>query len=683
MTTDSSHQQSADSQPDRIRENRNAADAPAQHFSAASRVRVSGVTLTLARVLMALILLFNAVWIGGFWVLNRNAQIPPVQANLSLHMTRIEQLLSQPNRTAPATLNSLASEFQAATTDLQQLNGLLPLGGEWPFGTVTTEHHLLQLAMDTTQASQNIITAVPLLQPIQDRVTQSLINAGAPPNVGGNGQLTLQEINQAQFYIDTARIYWQEAQQERTQLTPAAVAALHEPEASAFLAQYDQFSPMLSTGLELTSSLLDWSPLFLGVTAPDHFLLLVVDPSDLRSGGGRVWDYAELVTNKGTLFSGISFHSVQSLDCPQVSCGVQSIPPGYEWFPLNRSKFGLADAILDPSLDQAAPIIKRIYQLESGEQLDGVIVMTPGLYADLLRVTGPVTLPGSESLVTATNVEALLIAEHEKLPATGAVRRGTTPDIEMLLTKAILERIAGANLNLQGKLSEALTGAIQSKDLSFYSNSPRVEAMLAQLGMAGEIATPTGDTWLVSDTNVGLAANNPLVAESIADRVTFDARGNATHTLTITYKYDANAYWSGTRPLLPYSDFVRVIAPKGASLPHISGPCAQVALTLDNFSTAGCQLTVNPGATIRIYVTWLTPAKIAISGERYSLLVQRQPGANDAVTLSLVAPSGFAFSHPGANPGMSLRQSGHTLMWAASSLTRDTLISAILSPSQG
>lgn len=680
MTTDPSRQQSAISQPDRIRENCNAADAPAQHVSAASSARVSGVTLTLARVLMALILLFNAVWIGGFWVLNRNAQTPQVQADLSLHVTRIEQLLSQPDRAAPATLNRLASELQAATADLKQLNGLLPLGGEWPFGTVTTEHHLLQLAMDTTQATQNIITAVPLLQPIQVRVTQSLINAGAPPNAGGSGPLTLKVINQAQFYIDTARIYWQEAQQERARLTPAAVAALHEPEASDFLAQYDQFAPMLSTGLELTSSLLDWSPLFLGVTAPDHFLLLVVDPSDLRSGGGRVWDYAELVTNKGALFSGISLHSVQALDCPRVSCGVQPIPPEYEWFPLNRRKFGLSDAILDPSLDRAAPIIKRIYQLKTGEKLDGVIVMTPGLYADLLRVTGPVTLPGNKTPVTATNVEALLTAEHEKLPATGAVRRGATPDIEMLLTQAILERIAGANLDLQGKLGDALTGAIQSKELSFYSNSPRVEAMLAQLGMAGEIATPTGDTWLVSDTNVGLAANNPLVAESIADRVTLDARGNATHNLTITYKYNAHAHWSGTRPLQPYSDFVRVIAPKGASLPQISGPCAPVALTVDNFSTAGCQLTVKPGATTRIYATWSTPAQIAVSGERYSLLVQRQPGVSDAVTVSLDAPTGYALTHPLIAPGISFHEDGSTLMWTTSSLTRDTLISAILSP---
>lgn len=678
MRTDPRRQQRAASQPDQLKVSRSVADAAASHFSATLGARTPGMALTLARVLMALILLFNVVWIGGFWVLIRNAQMPQVQADLSLHVARIEQLLSLPDRTAPAILNSLETEFQAATADLKQLNGMLPLGGEWPFGTVTTEHHLLQLAMDTTQAAQNIIIAIPLLQPIQDGVTQSFINAAVPQYSASRAPLSLKEINQAQFYLDTARMYWQEAQQERGRLTPAAVAALHEPQADAFLTQYDQFSPMLSTGLELTSALLDWSPAALGVTAPDRFLLLVVDPSDLRSGGGRVWDYAELETNKGALISGIPLHSAQSLDCAQATCGARLIPPGYDWFPLNRSEFGLTDATLDPSLISAAPTIEKIYQLETGTQLDGVFVMTPGLYADLLRVTGPITLPDRGLQVTATNVEALLAAEHEGLPATGAVRRSTTPDIEMLLSQAILKRIAGANLDLQGRLGAALTTAIQSKDLSFYANSPRVETMLTQLDLAGDIATSPGDSLLVSDTNDGLVANNSLVEESIADQVSLDARGNAVHHLTITYTYNAHAHWSGAYPLRPYSDFVRVITPKGASLPQISGSCIPVVIPMRGFGAAGCQFTLQPGATTHLYATWSTPAKVAASGKRYSLLVQRQPGAHDAVTVSLVAPSGLALSHPLIAPGISFHEAGETLMWRTNSLTQNVVIGATI-----
>ncbi|HEX8995506.1 MAG TPA: hypothetical protein VF812_05710, partial [Ktedonobacterales bacterium] len=225
--------------------------------------------MPLVRILLLIVLLFNIAWISGFWILNRALTEPQVHADLMRHVARIETLLGQPDLTEPGTLRSLETEFQAATADLQQLDSLLPLGGHWPGGEAPTEHHLLRLAIDSTQAAQNIITVVPLLQPIQAQAAQALINAGAAPNpTAPTTRITLPMINRGQYYLDLARLYWSEAQQERRLLTPAAVSALHDPAASAFLTQFDHLAPTLGARLDITSALLDWSPGALGVTSP-------------------------------------------------------------------------------------------------------------------------------------------------------------------------------------------------------------------------------------------------------------------------------------------------------------------------------------------------------------------------------------------------------------------------------
>lgn len=660
-----------------------ALEASSRPLSISPRARIA--SMPLVRILLLIVLLFNIAWISGFWILNRALTEPQVHADLMRHVARIETLLGQPDLTEPGTLRSLETEFQAATADLQQLDSLLPLGGHWPGGEAPTEHHLLRLAIDSTQAAQNIITVVPLLQPIQAQAAQALINAGAAPNpTAPTTRITLPMINRGQYYLDLARLYWSEAQQERRLLTPAAVSALHDPAASAFLTQFDHLAPTLGARLDMTSALLDWSPGALGVTSPYHLLLLALDPSATRSGGGRVWDYADLETSGGALVSGIHFKSAQPLDCPAAACGTQPIPPGYNWFPFNHGRFSLTDATLDPRLPTAAPLIERTYQLATGTRVDGVIVVLPGLFADLLRVTGPVTVrQGGPLTVTAANVEDLLAAEHEGWPTTGAPR-ATTPDLESLLTQAILSRTAGANAALQERLAAALTSATVHGDLSVYSNSPRVETALSRLGFTGDISTSAGDSLLLSDTNDGPAANNPLVTESIVDQVTLDAKGSATHDLTITYTYNTHVSWSGARPLQPYSDFVRLIAPKGASAPQLAPPCVAVHQSLGGLIVVGCQFMLRPGATLRLHAAWAVAAA-AGSGERsYRLLVQRQPGASVAVTVSVVAPPGYSLSRPLTSPDMRLSGADpSTVTWTTRSLTQDALIGATMSAISG
>jgi hypothetical protein len=124
------------------------------------------------------------------------------------------------------------------------------------------------------------------------------------------------------------------------------------------------------------------------------------------------------------------------------------------------------------------------------------------------------------------------------------------------------------------------------------------------------------------------------------------------------------------------------MAPKGASLPQFASSCAPVHQAEGGFVATGCQFTLQPGGSIQLRATWTMPAG---SGRApYRLLVQRQPGAHVAVTVSVAAPSGYVLARPLASPGMRVSQAQPgAVVWTTSQLTQDAPLGATLSAISG
>lgn len=644
----------------------------------------SSVTVVVARSLFTMVLLVNLFGIGGAWALRANQVVHTTLADLRRHLTNIETLATSANGLQPATLPSLQTEVMAAETDLRTLDSLIPLSGQLDVGGLGAYHRVLRLGIDAlTSVQEGLALTRVLLPPLQGFV-YSVTHPQASVDVHGYHLLTLRDVQEAQRHMALARQAWDDALLDRKAISPADVAAVHNPQVTALIPKLDALAPSVTTGFDLASALLDWSPRLFGLTGPIHFLLFNMDSDELRATGGFLGNYADLTVSGGALTSGVHLHDIFTLDCPSTNnssgCPLRPVPSEYAWFTLPGGRFGVRDSNLNPDFPTAAGLAAHLYQVEGKPPVDGVIALTPDVVEGILRSLGSVQVMPFGVAVTADNLRNLLHFYHQN-PQIGqqlgisASALGTTANkvFDVLAGQAIFAKLATMTPQQQATLGKTLLGFVKTKDIQVFVSNTRVEGILKRLAIAGTVANSDGDSEFVVDTNDGASYANSDVQETISDTVTLDASGGATHTLAVTHTYaqSQHSYVQSNE----YDDLARVIVPMTATHLKVSGQCTPVPVTQAFHLAIGCQLSLSRGATSMIVFSWYVPAPPHTqSSANYRLLVQRQAGAKDTVRVRIVPPAGATLG-PGSGPGTVI---GGDLEWSATPLSTDTVLTAAI-----
>src|SRR5262249_5468927 len=84
---------------------------------------------------------------------------------------------------------------------------------------------------------------------------------------------------------------------------------------------------------------------------------------------------------------------------------------------------------------------------------------------------------------------------------------------------------------------QLMISSLHSKDLQVYLNSSVAESLLQHYHLDAAIQSPDGDCLFVVDANVSPNKANGFIINTINDRVTIDAQGNAIHRTTISYAW--------------------------------------------------------------------------------------------------------------------------------------------------
>lgn len=216
-------------------------------------------------------------------------------------------------------------------------------------------------------------------------------------------------------------------------------------------------------------------PPMLGVDGERTYLVLALNPAELRSGGGIVGALATVTAQDGVLTLG-EYRPATSL--PRLPEPV--LPVSDEEIAVHRDQLGrvIQNATVTPSFPRTAEIAARMWRDDTGQEVDGVLAVDPVALSYLLEATGSVEDPDGQSLDAATAVRSLLVdayAEHpepdasddyfagastavfDELVRGGASGRAVVP----ALTRAVDEgRVAlwSAHDDEQEVLDEALLG---------------------------------------------------------------------------------------------------------------------------------------------------------------------------------------------------------------------------------
>lgn len=431
----------------------------------------------------------------------------------------------------------------------------------------------------------------------------------------------------------------------------AIPSSLLKPSEATLLRKLAAQWPTARTTLGAAQTWLAVLPSVLGIGTPTNFLVEVMDSGELRPGGGFVGNYA-LVTLKNGQVEPFTLQDVYLIDRPYLSqVGYHSpVPSQYGWWPW-PTMFGLRDSNLSPDFPTNAQVAMRLFRAEGGPATHGVLAITPTVIQRVLDVVGPTPMPLYHVTVTSANLVPLI--EYYQLAASPQTDLPPADQISSpskrfvaLLGRTLLGKLHGLTLAQMATLGQTLLTDVQQKDLQIYLANPASEALLAQTGYTAAVPHTPGDAVTINDANDGVNKGSQFTTTTYQDTVRLDAQGNATHTLTITYRFhaaDLSQLYGPDR----YQSYLRIYAPPASRLTSVTG--FHNLLGDDQIGHSdlswrqmwGGYVVVADGAPYTLRLTWVVPHAATRDSQghwHYTLDFQRQAGAHQVLQLTVNAP---------------------------------------------
>jgi len=552
-------------------------------------------------------------------------------------MTLLESLQAHPF--APQTVEHAQQEFSDALSETQAIEtgiakfsgitGLIPIYGS----RLETAIHLSALAVDVSQAG---VSGCNLLGILLSHYHNPLSGTSSPlPAADFNLML-------GNFHKVSAAL--SAAMDEATQLQPGDVN--FDAHLAKLVAEFQAKTPMLREVLAGVNQLLPSLPALLGIGSPAHYLVEILDSTELRPGGGFIGNYG-IATFSGGRLTEARITDVYLLDSSYEVAGHHiPYPPAYSWFAdyLTPYSWTLRDSNLDADFPTAARYGELNYQLEGGNvPVQGVIAITPVLIQHALAISGAINVPEYHETVTAQNLVSLI--HYHQLGERGSSLI-SSPDghssqrkyFTELLGERLLARVQQLPFDAVAKFLQLFTSSLRSKDIQIFFNASSAEHGLQRFHLDDTIQSPPGDHLFIVDANVGGDKANSFIVNTVRDQETIDEHGNAVHRTTISYGWTLAGRNYGS-PI--YKDYVRVYAPPGSTLTMQDGWQPRGTSTAFGSQVWASFFTLVYGQTRTITLQWTSygVAKKDASGWHYQYLLQRQAGIQRTLDLQVMLPA--------------------------------------------
>ena len=179
------------------------------------------------------------------------------------------------------------------------------------------------------------------------------------------------------------------------------------------------YGPLLDAYLTASARL----PSILGWDEPRRYLVLTQNPAELRPTGGYAGSYGIVTFDKGRITERM-FQDVFLLDVPWDYPFIKGPQELHDYLLGEQQPWQLADANWAPDFPTSARDAIRLYANESGDtDIDGVLAITTYTIDELLKVTGPITLPEHDLTVASGETTLKLLQKIWAAAAGGSTNR--------------------------------------------------------------------------------------------------------------------------------------------------------------------------------------------------------------------------------------------------------------------
>ncbi len=398
---------------------------------------------------------------------------------------------------------------------------------------------------------------------------------------------------------------------------------------------FDKEDVKLVRLLSLSAKTIDFALPFLGADGPQTYLIAGENNAEMRDGGAVL--SLDVLTAAGGTFT--IAHDASYGNYALSSPAPVALPAGTE------QVFGAYQPTLnwpntDATADWAASgaAMQGMWLQATGQLVNGVIGMdVPGV-ASILKLTGPVVVPGLSTAVSASNVGSVLLnQEYQGL----TVNDSQSGRREMLaaVVKGAIDKMKTEHVDLDG-FANALSNDVSGRHLMVWSDVPKDESGLVALDAAGTLNSdlPTRTIHIAVENSTADKLDY-LVAVSLSMKVTVDPSGDALVNSTVkvfnfaapghapSYQYgpdDVNSFTPGE-----YGARIFYWGPTGAQVP---GAVLESGLQLiqSHFSLL-------PGQDNQVSFTTLIPHAV-VNGQLQLRLIPQARLIPDRLKIQLSAP---------------------------------------------
>ena len=295
---------------------------------------------------------------------------------------------------------------------------------------------------------------------------------------------------------------------------------------SQFVHDDARITGLLSDGTQLTT----YAKIFLGGDGPRTYYLAGENNAEMRDQGA-VLSYATITADAGT-FSVVTPSSISAirLNSPAnypVPAGTNEIFGDYEPTQVWQSVNATAD------FPWTGGDVQAMYQQASGNHVNGVVALdVPGL-ARILKVVGPVRVPGITQTITSGNVATVIL--HDLYANTPPEQQQSVRRDEVsAVAKAAFDKMKKGHVDLAA-FADALANDVAGRHLLAYDEVPSNEATITKFGGSGAIDTndPT-HTFHVAVENGGADKLDYYVNIGASFKVIVNPDGSAAVETTVT-----------------------------------------------------------------------------------------------------------------------------------------------------
>ncbi|MDD5341478.1 MAG: DUF4012 domain-containing protein [Patescibacteria group bacterium] len=296
-----------------------------------------------------------------------------------------------------------------------------------------------------------------------------------------------------------------------------------------------------------------------------------------------------------------------------------------------------------PILSEGNTVLSLSDLIPYEKNVDGVLAVTPEIIADLLKLTGPITVQGvtfdSQNLVD--QLESVVGQEFRQQGIPASQRK----EIIMLLANQLEVKAMALPTQKYADVLDIVTKSLLKKSVQIYFIDPSIEQLVLGRNWGGQVKSFDGDYFMVVDSNLASLKTDQYMARIINYSLSWK-NNDLIAKISIVYKNNADFTWKSTR----LRSYTRVYVPAGSQLVSSSGAMENDKIkdpahtpgqveSSNEFGKAyfGAFISIEPHEVGTLTFEYKLPDNIKnqVNAGNYNLLIQKQAGVTPNLTLDL------------------------------------------------